>query len=69
MNIFHDLFCQIDENKDGKLSKKEISQAYYKIYPDEKDDKKLDKLFESIDSDKSGAIDLYEFVAAVIDRS
>ncbi len=25
MNIFHDLFCQIDENKDGKLSKKEIS--------------------------------------------
>ncbi|KAM3138880.1 hypothetical protein pb186bvf_009083 [Paramecium bursaria] len=66
---FFEIFHQFDVNKDGKLSKQELKAIYLKLYPDLDANQQVQKVFEFSDLDKSGDIDVNEFMAATIDKT
>eukprot|EP00117_Sycon_ciliatum_P035672 scpid86078/ scgid26993/ Calcium-dependent protein kinase 4 len=58
------IFKAVDKNGDGKLSKEEIYEGYEEYFGKHLDKEDIDKMFDSVDTDKSGFIDYSEFVVA-----
>ncbi len=58
------IFKEIDQNGDGKLSKEEILEGYDKFFGKAMDKADIEKMFDSVDSDRSGFIEYSEFVVA-----
>jgi len=58
------IFKAIDKNGDGKLSKQEIMEGYDLFFGKNLDQVDIEKMFDSVDIDKSGFIDYSEFVIA-----
>ncbi|MBX3009837.1 MAG: EF-hand domain-containing protein, partial [Melioribacteraceae bacterium] len=63
-----EIFAAMDKNNDGMLSKEEISSGYEEHFGIPIDDEELDKLFNAIDTDGSGAIDYSEFLMATMNE-
>lgn len=59
------LFQSLDKNNDGYITLKELKEALKDKY----DDTTLQAILRSIDSDKNGAINYTEFVAATLKTS
>jgi calcium-dependent protein kinase len=60
------VFKAFDTNGDGMLSKEEIHEGYEKIFGQSINQEGVDKMFDSVDLDKSGYIDYSEFVVATM---
>lgn len=56
-------FEKLDKNKDGYITLKELHKGLGENY----DLKDAQKILESVDTDKNGAIDYNEFLAATLD--
>lgn len=69
INEMEEIFSAMDENNDGMLSKEEISNGYEKHFGVPIEDEELDKIFDAIDTDGSGAIDYSEFLMATMNES
>ena len=63
-----EIFASMDKNSDGMLSKQEISEGYEEHFGMPIDDEELDKIFDAIDTDGSGAIDYSEFLMATMNE-
>lgn len=63
-----ELFMHIDSNADGKLSKEELSEYYFKVMGDY-DNADIENIMEKIDADKNGFVDYSEFIRATISAS
>lgn len=59
------MFSKIDKNNDGYITLNELKNALKNKY----DDVALQKIIRSIDSDKNGAINYTEFIAATLTAS
>ena len=62
------IFAAMDKNNDGMLSKEEISEGYEEQFGYPIDEEELDKIFDAIDTDGSGAIDYSEFLMATMNE-
>uniref|UniRef100_A0A7S3N892 Calcium-dependent protein kinase 1 n=1 Tax=Euplotes harpa TaxID=151035 RepID=A0A7S3N892_9SPIT len=62
------IFKQLDANGDGKLSKEEIHDGYEEHFGKLLNEDELDRLFDEVDTDKSGFIDYSEFVVATMNE-
>ncbi len=69
INEMEEIFSAMDENNDGMLSKEEISKGYEKHFGVQIEDEEVDKIFDAIDTDGSGAIDYSEFLMATMNES
>lgn len=56
-------FIKLDKNKDGYITYKELRKGLGDGYTEEQ----VKEIMESVDTDKNGAIDYNEFVAATLD--
>ena len=57
-------FSQIDKNKDGKLSKEELLDAYMQQMGKEAAAEEVKKIMQEVDVNNSGFIDYAEFITA-----
>jgi calcium-dependent protein kinase len=64
-----EVFSSIDKNHDGKLSRQELLDEYASIKSLEEATQEVDRIFETVDTDKSGFIDYSEFLKATVDHS
>lgn len=62
------IFKAMDKNNDGMLSKEEIADGHEEHFGMAIDDEELDRMFDAIDTDKSGAIDYSEFLMATMNE-
>lgn len=62
-----DIFQELDENGDGKLSREELLNGYKKFIPVKSAEALVDKIMKEVDSDNSGFIDYNEFLKAAVD--
>jgi len=62
------IFKAIDKNGDGKLSLQEILEGYDQFFGKNMDKSDIEKMFNSVDIDKSGFIDYSEFVIAAMNE-
>lgn len=62
------IFKAIDKNGDGKLSKEEILEGYDQFFGKNMDKIEIEKMFDSVDIDRSGFIDYSEFVVAAMNE-
>ena len=62
------IFKAIDKNGDGKLSKEENLDGYDEFFGKNMDKNDIEKMFDSVDIDKSGFIDYSEFVVAAMNE-
>ena len=63
-----EIFSSMDKNNDGMLSKEEIKEGYEEHFGQAIDDDEIDKIFDAIDTDRSGAIDYSEFLMATMNE-
>ena len=61
-------FKVLDTNKDGMLSKYELTVGYRLIYKEYAADE-VEKVFSKVDIDGSGQIDYSEWIVATIDKT
>lgn len=62
-----EVFKAMDKNFDGKLSRKELIEAYSELYSEEAAKNYVDHIFERLDFNKSDSLDFSEFMVANID--
>lgn len=60
------IFKSLDANGDGQLSKEEIMNGYEEHFGKLLNEDEIDKLFNDVDTDKSGSIDYSEFIVATM---
>ena len=58
----------MDDNGDGKLSKKEISNGYLNYFKKKLSNKDVYDMFDKVDADGSGEIDYSEFIIATMSQ-
>lgn len=64
----YEVFCSLDLNNDGKLSKEELLRAYvFDMDPDQAEEKVL-QIMETVDADSNGFIEYSEFIAASLQK-
>ena len=64
------MFYEMDANKDGTLTMKEIKECLVKLNSEkEMDNKEILKLFKGIDTNNSKRIEYTEFISAAIEES
>jgi calcium-dependent protein kinase len=61
-------FMMLDDNKDGRLSKEELSNGFEKVFGYAATQEEVNEIFAKADSDNSGFIDYNEFIAATINK-
>ncbi len=61
-----EIFTNFDKNKDGHISLEELKNGLEKLKCQEIDDKEIEKIFLSLDTDKNGQIGYTEFLASII---
>lgn len=62
------VFRAFDKNGDGKLSIDEVKEGYLEHYGKVMSDEEVEKMFDQVDTDKSGFIDYSEFVVAAMNE-
>jgi Ca2+-binding EF-hand superfamily protein len=60
------LFCEINLNQDGRLSKDEVAKAFEKYFGNAIDKEDIDKMFATIDVSGNQNIEFSEFLLACI---
>lgn len=60
------LFCEINLNQDGRLSKDEVAKAFEKYFGNAIDTEDIDKMFATIDVSGNNYIEFSEFLLACI---
>jgi calcium-dependent protein kinase len=68
MKGIYKVFLTYDENSDGKITKKEMTNVIEKILQLKNYRKEIDEIFNILDSDNNGFIEYEEFVRASIDK-
>ncbi|CAK87638.1 unnamed protein product (macronuclear) [Paramecium tetraurelia] len=62
-------FNDIDANKDGKITKYELMNAYQKLYENYEDAfQVVSEIFSNVDQDENGEIEIQEYILALTDR-
>ena len=61
------IFLELDENGDGKLSKQELINGYKKYFSEENTEALVNSIMKEVDTDDNGFIDYNEFLKATVD--
>ncbi|OMJ82456.1 hypothetical protein SteCoe_16865 [Stentor coeruleus] len=62
-----DIFKELDENGDGKLSRQELIKGYRKFASQKDAEDMVDRIMAAVDTDHNGFIDYNEFLKAAVD--
>jgi len=68
MKDIYKVFLTYDENSDGKITKKEMTNIFEKKLELKDYKKEIDEIFKKLDSDNNGFIEYEEFVRASINK-